>query len=47
LGLSVFGWLPILAGLAMAMSSVTVVTNSLLLGRYKTGRKNRLKTESV
>lgn len=35
LGLSVFSWLPILAGLAMAMSSVTVVTNSLLLGRYK------------
>ncbi|HJT84682.1 MAG TPA: heavy metal translocating P-type ATPase, partial [Nitrososphaeraceae archaeon] len=34
-GLSVFGWLPILAGLAMAMSSVTVVTNSLLLGKYK------------
>ncbi|VFJ13966.1 heavy metal translocating P-type ATPase [Candidatus Nitrosocosmicus franklandus] len=34
-GLSVFGWLPILAGIAMAMSSVTVVTNSLLLGRYK------------
>ncbi|MDN5846138.1 MAG: heavy metal translocating P-type ATPase [Candidatus Nitrosocosmicus sp.] len=35
LGLSVFGWLPILAGIAMAISSVTVVTNSLLLGRYK------------
>ena len=35
LGLSVFGWLPILAGVAMAMSSVTVVTNSLFLGRYK------------
>lgn len=34
-GLTVFGWLPILAGVAMAMSSVTVVTNSLLLGRYK------------
>jgi P-type Cu+ transporter len=34
LGLGVFGWLPILAGLAMAMSSVTVVTNSLLLGKY-------------
>lgn len=34
LGLAVFGWLPILAGVAMAMSSVTVVTNSLLLGRY-------------
>jgi Cu+-exporting ATPase len=35
LGLGVFSWLPILAGLAMAMSSVTVVTNSLLLGKYK------------
>ena len=35
LGLGVFGWLPILAGLAMAMSSITVVTNSLLLGKYK------------
>lgn len=35
LGLSVFGWLPILAGAAMAMSSVTVVGNSLLLGRYR------------
>ena len=34
-GLSVFGWLPILAGVAMAMSSVTVVTNSLMLGRYR------------
>jgi Cu+-exporting ATPase len=34
LGLAVFGWLPILAGIAMAMSSVTVVTNSLLLGKY-------------
>src|SRR5574339_239782 len=35
LGLGIFGWLPMLAGLAMAMSSVTVVGNSLLLGRYK------------
>src|SRR5829696_6142484 len=35
LGLGVYGWLPILAGLAMAMSSVTVVTNSLLLGKFK------------
>jgi hypothetical protein len=26
---------PILAGLAMAMSSVTVVGNSILFGRYK------------
>ncbi len=35
LGIGIFGWLPILAGMAMALSSVTVVTNSLLLGKYK------------
>jgi Cu+-exporting ATPase len=35
LGLSVFEWLPILAGAAMALSSVTVVGNSILLGRYR------------
>jgi Cu+-exporting ATPase len=35
LGLSVFGWLPILAGGAMALSSLTVVGNSILLGRYR------------
>ena len=35
LGVGIFGWLPMLAGLAMAMSSVTVVGNSILLGRYK------------
>jgi Cu+-exporting ATPase len=35
LGLGVFAWLPILAGAAMALSSVTVVANSLLLGRYR------------
>lgn len=35
LGLGVFGWLPILAGAAMALSSVTVVGNSILLARYK------------
>ncbi|MDQ3909272.1 MAG: heavy metal translocating P-type ATPase, partial [Thermoproteota archaeon] len=35
LGLSVFGWLPILAGVAMALSSATVVGNSILLGRYR------------
>ena len=34
-GIGIFGWLPILAGIAMALSSVTVVTNSLLLGKYK------------
>ena len=37
LGLGVFGWLPILAGAAMALSSVTVVGNSILLGRYRPG----------
>ncbi len=31
----IFSWLPFLAAAAMAMSSVTVVSNSLLLGRYK------------
>ena len=35
LGLGVFGWLPILAGAAMALSSITVVGNSILLGRYR------------
>src|SRR5918996_1683776 len=37
LGVGIFGWLPMLAGVAMAMSSVTVVGNSILLGRYKPG----------
>jgi hypothetical protein len=35
LGVGIFEWLPMLAGLAMAMSSVTVVGNSILLRRYK------------
>lgn len=35
LGVEIFGWLPMLAAVAMAMSSVTVVGNSILLGRYK------------
>ena len=35
LGIGIFGWLPMLAGVAMTMSSVTVVGNSILLGRYK------------
>ena len=35
LGVGIFGWLPMLAGVAMALSSLTVVGNSLLLGRYK------------
>ena len=44
LGAGIFSWLPFLAAAAMAMSSVTVVSNSLLLGRYKpkfTSRKPR------
>ncbi len=40
LGIGIFGWLPILAGIAMALSSVTVVTNSLLLGKYKPTKYN-------
>jgi Cu+-exporting ATPase len=35
LGVGMFGWLPMLAAIAMAMSSVTVVGNSILLGRYR------------
>ena len=35
LGVGIFEWLPMLAGLAMAMSSATVVGNSILLGRYR------------
>jgi Cu+-exporting ATPase len=49
LGIGIFGWLPMLAGLAMAMSSVTVVGNSLLLGRYKPkfGVRKSTKKEEV
>ncbi|MCL4381795.1 cadmium-translocating P-type ATPase [Candidatus Marsarchaeota archaeon] len=35
-GIGVYNILPMVAALAMAMSSVSVVSNSLLLGRYKT-----------
>ncbi|AFU59143.1 copper-exporting P-type ATPase A [Candidatus Nitrososphaera gargensis Ga9.2] len=34
-GAEMYGWLPFLAAGAMAMSSVSVVSNSLLLGRYR------------
>jgi len=49
LGVGIFGWLPMLAGLAMAMSSVTVVGNSLLLGWYKPkfGVRKSTKKEEV
>jgi Cu+-exporting ATPase len=36
-GAEMYAWLPFLAAAAMAMSSVSVVGNSLLLGRYKPG----------
>lgn len=36
----VFGWLTILLGLAMAMIPITVVTNSLLLGKYTLRKRN-------
>ncbi len=35
--ISVYSFLPMLAALAMALSSVTVVSNSLLLARFKAG----------
>ena len=50
MGVTLFGWLPMLAGLAMAMSSVTVVGNSLLLGRYKSkfsSKKQNEKREKI
>jgi len=34
-GISMYNILPILAAFAMALSSITVVSNSLLLNRYK------------
>ena len=49
LGVGIFGWLPMLAGVAMAMSSVTVVGNSILLGRYKPrfAKKNLTKGKEI
>jgi len=34
-GISIYNILPVLAAFAMALSSITVVSNSLLLNRYK------------
>jgi Cu+-exporting ATPase len=45
-GIGIFGWLPMFAGLAMAMSSVTVVGNSLLLGRYRSKFNEKMKKHS-
>jgi len=44
--LSAFGFIlkPELAGLAMALSSVSVVTNSLLLKNFRPGKRNILST---
>ncbi len=47
MGLEVFSWLPILAGAAMALSSVTVVGNSILLGRYKPRFKSKIPSKQV
>jgi P-type Cu+ transporter len=35
LGVGIFGWFPMFAAVTMAMSPVTAVGNSILLGRYK------------
>jgi P-type Cu+ transporter len=43
-GAEMYGWLPFLAAAAMAMSSVSVVGNSLLLGRYKPEFESSLAT---
>lgn len=34
-GAGMYAWLPILAAAAIVMSSVTVIGNSLLLGKYR------------
>jgi Cu+-exporting ATPase len=47
LGAEIFGWLPMLAAVAMAMSSVTVVGNSILLGRYKPKLLTKAKREKT
>ena len=45
-GVGMFGWLPMLAGGAMALSSVTVVSNSILLGRYKSNSHLLLRNQN-
>lgn len=46
--MGMFGWLPMLAGAAMAISSVTIVGNSILLGRYKSKfMTKKLKVEKI
>jgi P-type Cu+ transporter len=47
LGVGIFGWLPMLAAVAMAMSSVTVVGNSILLGRYRPKLPSKAKREKT
>jgi len=44
-GVGMFEWLPMLAGGAMALSSVTVVGNSILLGRYKSKFRSKATAE--
>ena len=46
--LAAFGWLtPVIAGAAMALSSVSVVTNSLLLQRWRSHAATRTQGESA
>lgn len=44
-GAAMYSWLPFLAAAAMALSSVSVVGNSLLLGRYKPNFDNVIDEE--
>lgn len=40
-GIGIFGWVPMPSELAMAMSSVKLIWNSLLLGRYKSSSQRK------